>query len=79
MFDDLRKLYAFLRREEHEISGKMPLVSELLTFDEQKDLATYLSLFATCLSSRLRGKIHIFDMNLSNTLQNTIYKALIQG
>jgi hypothetical protein len=79
IFNDLRKLYTVIRQEKYAAAGKMLPVGDLLNFDEQKDLAEYLNLFATCLSLGFRDKIRIFDLNLSNTLQSTIYKALLQG
>ena len=79
MFSDLRKLFAVIRQEEHRIAGKISPIGEQLEFNEQSDLAEYLCWFAACLSPDKRDKIHIFDFNLSNTLKNTMYTALIQG
>jgi hypothetical protein len=67
IYNDLSKLYAAIRQEEYKTAGKKFPVGELL------------NLGATCLTSPLRDNIHMYDYNVSNSLQHTIYDALVQG
>jgi hypothetical protein len=77
---DLRKLYGIIRQQDYAVIGKKFPVGELLHSDEEKTLAEYIFWFAECLSLPLRDQIHIYDLNnSSNSLQNKIYEALIQG
>ncbi len=79
IFKDLRQLYGVIRQQEYSLIGKKLPVGELLNFDEKERLAKNVQKFAACLSPPRRGWIHIFDFNSSNSFQNKIYNALVQG
>jgi hypothetical protein len=79
IFKDLRQLYGVIRQQEYSLMGKKLPVGELLNIDEEKTLAKNVQLFAACLSPPQRDRIHIFDFNSSNSFQNKIYDALVQG
>jgi hypothetical protein len=79
IYNDLSKLYAAIRQEEYKTAGKKFPVGELLNLGEKRTLANYIFRFATCLTSPLRDNIHMYDYNVSNSLQHTIYDALVQG
>jgi len=79
IYNDLSKLYAAIRQEEYKTAGKKLPVGELLKLSERRILANSIFRFATCLTSPLRDNIHMYDYNVSNSLQNTIYGALVQG
>ncbi|CAF0881815.1 unnamed protein product [Adineta steineri] len=77
--NDLLKLYVAIRKEEYKTAGKKMPLGELLDLNEKQSLAKYIFWFATCLTSPLRDNIHIFDFNISTSLQTTIYVASVQG
>jgi hypothetical protein len=79
IYNDLVKLYGIIRQEEYKTAGKKLPIGELLNWNEKRTLAKYVFRFATCLSPPLRDQIHIFDFSPSNSLQNTIYNASVQG
>jgi hypothetical protein len=79
IFKDLRKLYGIIRQQDYAVIGKKFPVGELLNIDEEKTLARYIFWFATCLSPPFRDQIYIYDFNSSNSFQNKIYEALVQG
>ncbi len=77
--NDVRKLYNIIRQQEYDAQGKRLPVGELLNFDEEKAFGEYLYRFACCLKTPLREHIHVFDINSSNSLKETIYYAFVQG
>jgi hypothetical protein len=77
--NDVRQLYEIVRKQEYEAQGKRLPLSELLTLGEQQILASYLQQVANCLKSPLRSNIHLFNIDSSMSLKETIYHAFIQG
>jgi hypothetical protein len=77
--NDVRELYKIMRQQQYEDQGKRLPVGELLSLDEEKSLAKYLHEAASCLKDPLRGNIHVFNINSSKSLKETIYHAFIQG
>ena len=79
IYNDLRSLYDSLREQRHNGIKKISQLDDFLTFNEQKELATYLKWFALCLTPGYARSIHEFDLNLVNPLKNVIYGVIIQG
>jgi hypothetical protein len=77
--DDVRKLYSIIRQQEYEAQGKRLPVGELLSLDEEKSLGKYLYQMASCLNGSFRENIHIFEIDSSKSLKETIYGAFVQG
>ena len=77
--NDVRKLYNIIRQQEYEAQGKRLPVGEILNLNEEKTFAQYLYQFASCLKSPFRDYIHVFNMNSSKSLKETIYYAFVQG
>ncbi|UJR18510.1 hypothetical protein I4U23_005417 [Adineta vaga] len=79
IFEDLRKLYHSMRQKEYNIIGKKLPVGELLDMDEEKLFAQNVYWFVSCLTPSLRDRIHIYDINLSQSLESKIYEAMVQA
>jgi hypothetical protein len=77
--DDVRKLYSVVRQQQYEAQGKRLPAGELLSLHEEKALGKYLYQLASCLQDPYRDNIHVFNINLSTSLKETIYYALVQG
>lgn len=76
---DVRKLYSFVREQEYEDKGQRLPVGEILTFAEERTFGEYLFLFASCLTTLSPDSFHIFNINSSKSLRETIYDAFIKG
>jgi hypothetical protein len=77
--NDVRKLYNVIRQQEYDAQGKRLPVGELLSLDEEKAFGKYLYRFASCLKASCRENIHVFNINSSKSLKETIYYAFVQG
>jgi len=77
--NDVRKLYNIIRQQEYDAQGKRLPVGELLSLDEEKAFGEYLYRFASCLKAPFRENIHVFNINSSKSLKETIYNAFVQG
>jgi hypothetical protein len=77
--NDVRKLYNIIRQQEYDARGKRLRVGELLSLDEEKAFGQYLYRFASCLVAPFRENIHVFNINSSKSLKETIYYAFVQG
>ncbi len=77
--NDVRKLYNIIRQQEYDAQGKRLPVGKLLNFDEEKAFGEYLYRFASCLKAPYREYIHVFNINSSKSLKETIYYAFVQG
>ncbi|CAF0946230.1 unnamed protein product [Adineta steineri] len=77
--NDVRKLYNIVRQQNYENRGKRLPVGELLSLEEEKALGKYLYQMASCLNAPFRDNIHIFNIDSSKFLKETIYYAFIQG
>ncbi|UJR19306.1 hypothetical protein I4U23_022435, partial [Adineta vaga] len=76
---DVRKLYESIRQKEYLLIGTKISTSELLDLHEEDKFAQYLYWFAICLKLPFRNRMHVFDMNLSDRLENKIYDAMVQA
>ncbi len=77
--NDVRKLYNIIRQQEYDAQGKRLPVGELFTLNEEKAFGEYLYRFLTCLTTPLRENIHVFNINSTKSLKETIYYAFVQG
>ena len=67
IINDLQKLYANHRKQ------------KLSNIESNQELGRHIVRFVTCLTPPFRNNIHIYDVNSSISLQNTIHEALVQG
>ncbi|CAF3809830.1 unnamed protein product, partial [Adineta steineri] len=70
--NDVRKLYNIVRQQHYETQGKRLPVGELLSLEEEKALGKYLYQMASCLNAPFRDNIHIFNIDSSKSLKETI-------
>ncbi len=77
--NDVRKLYNIIQQQEYDAQGKRLPVGELLSLDEEKAFGECLYRFASCLKAPFRENIHVFNINSSKSLKETIYNAFVQG
>ena len=76
---DVRKLYNTMRQEQYETQGKRLPVGAILNFKEQRAFGKCLYQMASCLQDPFRKNIHVFNVNQSKSLKETIYYAFVQG
>ena len=77
--NDVRKLYNIMRQEQCEAQGKRLPVGAFLNFKEEKAFGKCLYQMASCLQDPFRKNIHVFNVNQSKSLKETIYHAFVQG
>ncbi|CAF3741642.1 unnamed protein product [Adineta steineri] len=77
--NDVRKLYNIVRQQNYETQGKRLPIGELLSLEEEKALGKYLYQMASCLNAPFRDNIHIFNIDSSKSLKETIYYAFVQA
>lgn len=68
-----------MRQEQYENQGERLPVGEVLNFKEEKAFGKCLYRMASCLQDPFRKYIHVFNVNQSTSLKETIYHAFIQG
>ncbi|CAF1203398.1 unnamed protein product [Adineta steineri] len=76
---DVRNLYNVVRQQNYETQGKRLPVGELLSLEEEKALGKYLYQMASCLNAPFRDNIHIFNIDSSKPLKETIYYAFVKA
>ncbi|CAF1030938.1 unnamed protein product [Adineta steineri] len=76
--NDVRKIYHIVRQQNYETQGKRLPVGELLSLEEEKALGKYLYQMASCLNASFRDNIHIFNIDSSKSLKETIYYVFVQ-
>ena len=76
---DVRKLYNVMRKEQYDAEGKRLPVGAILSLNEEKAFGKCLYQMASCLQDPFRKKIHLFNVNRSKSLKETIYHAFVQG
>ncbi|UJR20243.1 hypothetical protein I4U23_023374 [Adineta vaga] len=77
--NDVRQLYNIIRQQEYEAQGKRLPIGELLSWNEEKNLGKYLYQMASCLNAPLRENIHLFNIDSSKSLKETLYYAFVQA
>ena len=68
-----------MRQQQYKAQGKRLRVGELLSFDEEKAFEKCLHQMASCIQNPFRENIHVFNINSSKSLKETIYYAFVQG
>lgn len=76
---DVKELYKIMREQQYESQGKRIPAGDLLSLSEEKAFGRCLHQIATCLTDPFRKNIHIFEINSSKSLKETIYQAFVQG
>lgn len=75
----VRQLYSIVRQQEYESEGRRLPAGELLSLKEEEALENYLFQMASCLNAPFRDNIHLFHIDSSKSLKETIFHAFVQG
>lgn len=80
IINDLQTLaYTIHQKKQAEITGKGSSFQEPSNTKSNRELGEHIVRFVTCLTPPFRSNLHIYDVNSSISLQDTIHQALIQG